>query len=632
MLHACRKPVLAAAIWLGAAPCGWAATWEPHFLFATGEGRAAVQDIRDRAGVTAVSLALVDGDTFGWTEAFGFKAISGERLLAASEETLFGLGPVSRLVTAIAVLNLVERGELRLDDPVVRHLPAFRMVSPEFRQITIRMLLSGASGLPGTDRRNRYTSVPFPGYPKQVLAALAHQRLKHPPGLLHSTGDDAYTLLEAVVARVTRGSFTQYVQKAILDPLGMANTRFAVAALPQQDCALNYRGPLPLPLPLEYSNACGAAGLYTTPADMARLITMLVNGGALKGEQILDEASIQEMGRDQTGDSFNPLPSPLATPGLGWDTVDHPALKAAGRRAWAIQGESPHYGSAILVVPAERMGIIVLGTAGFTGAAAASVAERIVLRKLVENRSITEMPKAGEALALAEARELEEPLERVRGIYASRAAAYRVSPGTFLNTLTLERYRPGDRAWAAVAKDLRPRVDGWFASDGEPENGYRFLTAGPRKYLARRWTTRFCGLQEVMAERVASQAKLAPRWRTLAGRTWVLANERPASMFPEPERHLELLVLPGTDNLLFVKGHGFYPVDGSRNGTLAPVRLQLPGPAGGDLEDLAQVPVQGELWLRSGSRLFRPLVPMPAPVYPADPAGDADRDGPWIPE
>ena len=630
------RAMLVASLGLGLAP--WSRAGRPDrsdsfSLFATGEGRTAVQETMKTTGATAVSLALVDGDRFVWTEAFGFKDVAGERPLAATEETLFGIGPASKLVTAIAVMKLAEKGAFRLDDPVARYLPGFSMRSPEFREITIRMLLSHAAGLPGTDRRNLYTTQPFPDYPKRVLATLAHQRLKHPPGYLHAYGDDGYTLLEQLVAQVSMGSYAEFVQKAILAPLGMAHTRFPVSQIPDQLCARAFRGRERLPR--EFTNASGAAGLYSTPADMARLITMLVNGGTVKGERILDEASIQEMGRDQTRGSCNPVPSPMAAFGLGWDTVDHPSLRAAGLQAWSIQGETMQFGTAIIVVPAERMGVIVTGVSGFTGAAAAAVAERIILRKLVENRSITEMPKAGEALALAEDRNPEGPLPRLFGIYASGTAAYRVGPGTFHNTIQLETFHSGTRAWQPLARDLKPRTDGWFVSDGEPGVGYLFKFAGQHEYLARRWRTRFSGLQEVIAERVSPGAGLAPVWRSLAGRTWVLANELPASLVPEPERRLELLILPGADNLLFVKSHGFHPLDASKNAPRAGMMLQLPGFAGGDLDDLTQLSLNGQLWLRSGSRLYRPLVPIQAPVFQAGGSEGADPDAAdrsWIPE
>jgi CubicO group peptidase (beta-lactamase class C family) len=605
--------LLVAALGLGLVPTSRAGsplpskTWEPFFLFATGEGRAAVQETMNATGATAVSLALVDGDRFVWTEAFGLKDVLSDRPIFASEETMFGLGPVSKLLTAIAVMKLVERGALRLEDPVAMHLPEFSMRSPEFRQITVRMLLSHASGLPGTDRGNLHTSLPFPDYRKQVLATLADQRLKHPPGSMHSYCNDGYTLLEELVGVVAMTGYVPFVQKEMLDPLGMSHTRFPVAPLPDYACARAFRGRQPLPR--EYTNAAASAGLYSTPADMARLITMLVNGGTVKDVRILDEASIAEMGRDQTRRSLNPVPSALAAFGLGWDTVNQPSLQAAGLQAWSIQGETPQYGTALVVVPSERMGVIVTGTSGLDGAAAAAVAERILLRKLVEKKSLTEMPKAAEPLALPPSTEPEQLLPRVSGIYASSEAAFKASPGTFYNGLKLERFDPGCRGWKPVAENLRLRTDGWWVRDEEPGIGYLFKTVGRRQYLARRWTTRFSGIREVFAERVAPGAGLDPEWRCLIGRTWVLASDRAISLVPDSDRCLELVTLPGVDDLLFVKGRGFYPVDGSRGGGCARMMLQIPGFAGRDLDDLRLVPVNGELWLQSGSRLFRPLTP-----------------------
>jgi CubicO group peptidase (beta-lactamase class C family) len=581
---------------------GRSSSQEPFFLFATGEGRDAVREAMAATGATAVSLALVDGDRFVWTEAFGVKDVVGGRPLAASEETMFGMGQASKLVAAIAVMRLVERRAIRLDDPVVRHLPAFRMRAPECQAITIRMLLSHASGLPGTDRRNLYTTVPFPGYPKQVLATLAGQRLKHPPGFLHARGNDGYTLLEELVGAVSGLGYGTFVQKEILDPLGMGHTRFGVAALPERDLSRAFRGGDRLPR--ECTNASAAAGLFSTPEDMARLITMVVNGGTVKDVHILDEASIQEMGRDQTRNSFNPVPSLLAAFGLGWDTVEQPALRAAGMRAWSIQGTTTQYGTAIIVVPAERMGVIVTGASGFTGVSAMAVAERVLLRKLVENKRILEMPRAPEAMP-GQALPLDEGLPGVCGLYASCEAAYRAGPGSHHDTLRLEVFSPDDRTWRTLADQLKLRADGWFASDEAPETSFRFEPAGARQYLARRWTTRFTRVQEILAEKVQPRGKPDPAWTRLAGRAWVLANEHPSSLVPEPERRLELLILPGEGECLFVRGQGYYPVDASKGGPVATMMLQIPGSAENDLEDLRMVPMNGETWLQLGGRIYR---------------------------
>lgn len=600
-------------LWLAPGPVR-AAEWESLSLFASGEARVAVEEARRATGATAVSVALVDGDRFPWTETYGYKDMGNGWALAASGETLFGMGPTSKLVAAIAVMQLVERGRLKLDDPVVAHLPAFRMRAPEFRQITVRMLLSHASGLPGTDRRNLHTVMPYPDYPGQVLATLAEQRLKHPPGYMHSCGHDGYTVLEALVGAVTGDSYARFVQKEILDPLGMSRTRFPDTSFPDHLCARAFRGRERLPR--EYTNACAAAGLYSTPEDLARLITMLVNGGTVKGVHILDQASIEEMGRDQTRGSFDPLPCALASFGLGWDTVNHPSLRAANLQAWSIQGQTPQFGTAILVLPSERMGVVVTGVGGFSAAVAAGVAERILLRRLVEQQYLAEMPRAEAPWAGAAATAPEDLLPRVCGVYAGGDAAYRAQAGTLHGTLRLETFRPAERRWRTLAEDLRLREDGWFVSDQEPGTGYRFETADERQYLARRWTTRFSGIQSLLAQRVDPAAGIAPGWRARIGRSWVLANELPSSQVPAAERSLELLTLPGAEQLLFVHGQGFYPVDASREGARAGMLLLIPGFAGGDLDELCRSSAGEPVGLRSGSRTYQ------LQTRPARPAGD----------
>jgi CubicO group peptidase (beta-lactamase class C family) len=605
------------ALFAGASDAVRLTPWAPVSYFATTEGQTAVQEVMRTTGATGLSLALVDGDRFVWTEHFGFMDwdVSGDRPILPFSETLYNLGETSKVIAAIAVMKLVEQERIRLDDPVTLHLPAFTMLSPEYAQITIRHLLSHAAGLPGTDWRNRYSSAPIRDYARQVLATLARQHLKHLPGYLHVYCNDGFTLIEALVDAVSGRSYVQFVQEEIFNPVDMSHTRFSSDQLFGLPYARAFAGKVELPA--EYANGYAAGGCYSTPEDMAKLIQMLVNGGTHREVRILSEESIREMGRNQTGHSFDPVPSALAAFGLGWDTVTQPALQAVNIPAWAKSGDTPHYGTSMIVVPAERMGIIVTGVSGLGSLgseAAASIAERILLRALVEKGRLPEMPKLAAPVVAAEATAAPDILPALFGVYASSDAAYRAGPGRFYNTLRLERYQLQSATWDPVAENLRLREDGWFHTDDDPGVGYLFETTEKRTYLAKSWPSRFSTVRLVLAEKVEPASGLGPTWGTLNGKSWLLANDLPGSDLVVRAPRLDLLSLPGLDNLLFVKWIGFYPVDCQEAGVPADpakMMLRIPGFHGRDMDELELLPRNGESWLRSGSQVFRPLTTVP---------------------
>src|SRR5205823_6091268 len=143
-----------------------------------------------------------------------------------THSTMFGVGSVSKMFATIAVMKLVDRGVVDLDTPLVTYLPAFRMASSGYENITVRMLLNHSSGFPGTDYRNADIRSPVPGYVDQVLQTLSMSRLKDPPGYMSVYCNDGFTITAALVEAMTGKSYVQLVQDEILTPLGMANTRY----------------------------------------------------------------------------------------------------------------------------------------------------------------------------------------------------------------------------------------------------------------------------------------------------------------------------------------------------------------------------------------------------------------------
>src|SRR5436309_6387814 len=202
------------------ASCGSRSS-QPTYDAAIQEGKTAAHELINQ-GASAVAIALVDDKRIIWSQGFGLADRDTGQM--PTHSTMFGVGSVSKMFATIAVMKLVDRGVVDLDTPLVTYLPAFRMASSGYENITVRMLLNHSSGFPGTDYRNADIRSPVPGYVDQVLQTLSMSRLKDPPGYMSVYCNDGFTITAALVEAMIGKSYVQFVQDGILIPLGMADT------------------------------------------------------------------------------------------------------------------------------------------------------------------------------------------------------------------------------------------------------------------------------------------------------------------------------------------------------------------------------------------------------------------------
>ena len=221
-----------------------------------------------------------DGERLVWQEAFG--VLDDSSRAPATPDTRFNVGSVSKVLAALAVMVLVDRQLLELDAPVVRYLPQFAMLSPGYRDITVRHLLNHASGLPGTHTHHLFAFAPQPGYAAALETALADVHLKHAPGAMAVYCNDGFTLVERIVLAVTGQAYPAFVQSAILNPLGMARSGYTLQPLPTGSFAHGYIGDVRQGQEFVMGYATG--GLCTTPGDMMKLAALLMRGGELDGQ------------------------------------------------------------------------------------------------------------------------------------------------------------------------------------------------------------------------------------------------------------------------------------------------------------------------------------------------------------
>ena len=579
------------------------------------EAKAAAADALTECQASAITLALVDDKGVIWVESQGY----ADRAVGktAGAETMFGIGSVSKMFAAIVVMKLVEKGSLHLDMPLTAYLKDFSMVSPEYRNITVRMLLNHSAGFPGGDLRNGLTDAPFTGYAEQVMDGLKYQRLKHAPGYLNVYSNDGFTMVESLVKARTGLSYPEYVRQEILTPLQMTDSRYPEDYLPEGSYAKPHNGETPQPY--TSLNLYAAGALYSSAADMGKLMMMLINGGCSGTTQILSPDSIAEMSKDQTQETFNPAPTDMVRYGLGWDTVTQPGLKAVGISGWqkggSIDGSyGVMYRSTMIVAPDAKLGVIVLMASNKTSSdRVAKVGERVLLRALVDKGMLPAMPASLAQNPLPVIPPNDEEKNTYSGFYAAAGSVYRLS-FTADGSLTVENYV--EDTWTPKYTGFKKRSDGWYAADGDSITGLRLLTASGRKYMdyrklygAEHYTTTY-----LLAQKLDARAAVSTIWRNRMATRWLPANKTLffSSFLDLSIDHSILLTsVDGLTGYLFMNGDLLRDMDPPSADRLDGMFLQIPQVSGRDLTDAAIERREESDWLRVGGTVFRPLSGIP---------------------
>ncbi len=305
--------LLAAAHIRAEEPLPWANPWDVgmNYEFVNKAFEEVAKAVGEGAGPGAVGLVIKDGNivarrAVGNSQTQLIRREEGdgeleyvpysERML---EETIFDLASVTKMVaTTTSIMILLERGQLALDDPVVKYLPTFGARAKD--KVTLRHLLTHSAGLPAwfpfhqlfINRDDIYRSI------DEDFALLS------PPGEKRVYSDLGFIMLGRIVETVSGQRLDRFTQETIFQPLGMKDTgylptlqeRLRVAPTeydPLRDKVL--KGIVHDEVTQAMGGVSGHAGLFSTVNDMAVFAQMLLNGGEWKGQRILKAETIQTM-------------------------------------------------------------------------------------------------------------------------------------------------------------------------------------------------------------------------------------------------------------------------------------------------------------------------------------------------
>lgn len=330
-----------------------------------------------------LSIVVVKDGKLVYNRAFGLA--DGPKQIAATPETVYHWWSMTKIVTAIAVLQLHEQQRLNIDDPVVDYLPGFQVKAPTGSQpITLRHLLNHSSGLPD----------PIPAmigwvhYSDELVNQSAlvnhhlpqYNQLNFAPGSKATYTNLGYMVLGAVIEAVSGQSYEAYVSEHILRPLGMTQTDFLYTPAMRGHEASGSQPVVHLFTPLlpffldtgalireragrvlwlnqVYIDASPPSGLIGPAPDVARLLLAYLNEGELDGMRILAQQSVALMtgASHVLGEGPNMAAYTNGHHGLGWYVIPE-----SQRRRLQHDGAGPGFATTMRLYPEAELGIAIL--------------------------------------------------------------------------------------------------------------------------------------------------------------------------------------------------------------------------------------------------------------------------------
>jgi len=368
----------------------------------------------DNGSLPNISILIKKDNTEIYRHSHGFADI--EQQINVSNKTIYRIYSMTKPVTGVAIMQLVENGQLRLNDKVSKYIPAFKntqVINLEFqdyvvkpkREITIRDLLTHTSGLtyswagegPVNQIYRKYNIRPyyfgaldsalnkFPGDTCQFAAAAAAAPLLHNPGEKWSYGINM-DILGCVVEVISKMTFAEYLQKNIFDPLNLTSIGFSVKPNEVKHFTTLYtsgafsrdgevvaasglnQAELMFSKELRSIDAYdkspylnnssklydGGSGLVSNIDDYSKFAEMLLNGGVLNGVRILSQASVDLMARNHLSDEILSDGAAFGLEGVGMGLTVGTVMDPGLAGTYSVEGEFFWGGAASTIFWVDR--------------------------------------------------------------------------------------------------------------------------------------------------------------------------------------------------------------------------------------------------------------------------------------
>jgi CubicO group peptidase (beta-lactamase class C family) len=308
----------------------------------TGLPRVAAEGHK-QSGSPGMSVAVVINDRIAWSEGFGLADVENE--VPARPNTVYRIASISKPIAAAAVLQLVERGRVTLDDPIQKYVAAFPTKGEQ--TVTVRHLMTHTSGIRHyregeMESRDSYQTV------AEALRIFKDDPLLFTPGTRYSYSTYAYNLLAGVVETASGLSFEEYLKAHVWAPAGMTATYFdhVDALIPRRAEQYVRAGGSWRNAPYaDLSNKWAGGGILSTAEDLARFHIALDEGKLLKA------ATLEEMYKP-----YRLMDGSHSVYGLGWNVS-----KDERGRTWIAHSGGATGGTTYLLRdPSRKLAVAIL--------------------------------------------------------------------------------------------------------------------------------------------------------------------------------------------------------------------------------------------------------------------------------
>jgi CubicO group peptidase (beta-lactamase class C family) len=294
--------------------------------------------------------------------ALGYQDLESKVVMRA--DTIFDVRSVTKPVTAIGIMILMEEGKLTLNDPIEQYLAEFKATRKlDQTPMTIHHLLTHTAGMPSnrppeiediTIKRDRTLS--------DVVAFLSKQQSEYEPGTQFRYYSGGFAILGRIIEIVSGQPYEQFIKDRIFLPLGMKDSFFFMPTEKLSRVASVYRlqaNKLRKWEELESSSRKAKYsgpefGMYSTASDLAALCQMMLDGGTHKGRRILSKMSVALMTENHTLHIKDSVTQRLAYQGLGWGLSGDP-MNDFSLTSRGSFGHNGAFGAIIWIDPGEKL-------------------------------------------------------------------------------------------------------------------------------------------------------------------------------------------------------------------------------------------------------------------------------------
>lgn len=365
------------------------------------------QAVAERQIPGAVVLVGHDGEVV-FRKAYGYRSLEPRRE-TMTLDTIFDMASLTKcLATAVAVMQLVQGGQVRLNDAVARYIPEFGTNGKQ--EITVRQLLTHYAGLPD----DLDLKAPWHGRDTAFRMAMDTAPV-YPPGSRFFYSDVNYEVLGFLVERVSGMTLEQYASAHIFQPLKMEETTYLppaswrprIAPTQYDEREQMLRGVVHDPTARRMGGVAGHAGVFSTADDLAKFAQAMLDGGA----PVLSPLMVEKMTTPQQP------PNATSVRGFGWDIDTAFSSNRGDLLPVGSFGHTGFTGTSLWMDTVTRTYIIILANA---------VHPRGQNKDMVTLRNRTATAVAA-ALKLSASEEERVRLSRITGYNDSFAASRRIS-------------------------------------------------------------------------------------------------------------------------------------------------------------------------------------------------------------